>query len=223
MRVVTGATPQAVARLTLAGALLKLLDVAIHLEIARPRGHEAGDEIGQSVARAVVREVAARARNAGLAGQMALGADGIAARRRKPGGVHHFGLAFDVLGTGPVAALARNTILSKRRIAVGVDRALSPTRLAGVAEEAGWLDGPAPAGCGIGRVAGRDVPGTGLRVPRDRRLEEESVADEAKAPAGSSRADVVAELALLSLLAPGEPDQAVGIDVITDLGCGVAE
>ena len=129
---------------------------------------------------------------------MALRTDPVAARRREFGGVHHLGLAFDVQGTGPVAALAADTVLAESRIAVAIERALAPADLAGVAEEAGWLDRPAPAGCGVGRIPGRDVPGPGLRVPRDRRLEEESVAEVGKAAAGNAGSDVVAELALIS-------------------------
>src|ERR1700722_1608558 len=101
---------------------------------------------------------------------MALGTDSIAARGRKRRWVHHLGLAFDVQRTGPVAALTSDPVLVKSGIGIGIQRALAPASLAGMAEEAGGLDGPAPAGGGIGRVAGGDVPRTGLRVPSDRGL-----------------------------------------------------
>ena len=198
VRVVTGSTPQPVARGALAAALCKFFHVAIDLELAPLRGHNVSDEIGQQVARAIVCQLAACADDARLAGQMALGTYAIASLGRKFGGVHHLALAFDVQGTGTVAALAARYRSGQKPDRHRHSRALAPARLAGMAEEAGRLDRPAPAGYGIGGVAGRDVPGTGLRVPGDRRLEEESVAEVAKAAAGNTRADVVAELALVS-------------------------
>ena len=122
-----------------------------------------------------------------------------------------------------MAALTADAVLRKSRIGIGVLRALAPADLAGVAEKAGWLDRPAPARYGVGRIAGRDVPGAGLRVPGDGRLEKESVADIAKAATRNAGSDVVAELALVSRFALGQPDQAVGVDVVSDLGSGVAE
>src|SRR4051794_853488 len=135
---------------------------------------------------------------------MALGTDRIPARRRKLGRVYHFAFTFDVQGTGSVTPFTGNTVLIEGRISIGVYRAFARARLAGVAEKAGWLDGPAPSRCRVGRVARRDVPGTGLRVPCDRRLEKESVADVAKAATGNAGSNVVAKLALISLFTLGQ-------------------
>ena len=97
-----------------------------------------------------------------------------------------------------MAALTPHTVLPKGGIAVPVLRALAPANLARMAKEAGWLDRPAPAGCRVGRITWRDVPRTRLRVPGDRRFEEESVARIGEAAAGNAGSDVVAELALVS-------------------------
>jgi len=62
-----------------------------------------------------------------------------------------------------------------------------------------------------------------LGVPGDRRFEEEVVEDEAETAACDTGADVVVELSLLSLVALGEAYQALGIDVVADLGRVVAK
>ena len=223
VRIVTGAAPKTIARGALAGALCQLPDMAVDLEIATRRVHKGGHEIGQQVARAIVRHSAVRPGNTGLARKMALGTDRIAGRGREFGGIYHFGLTLDMQGARPVAAFAPDAILGKGRVGVTVDRAFAGTDLAGVAIEAGWIDRPTPIGCVIRRITGGDILGSGLRVPGDGRLEEKPAAQIAEAATGDTGADEVTELALVFDLAFGEPDRAFGVDVVTHIGSGVSE
>src|SRR5436305_349377 len=154
---------------------------------------------------------------------MALRTDVIAARRRKPGGIDHLPLAFHVQRAGSVATLAADAVLRKSRIAVCILRPLASANLAGVAKQAGWLDRPAPVGRGIGRIPGRDVPGTRLRIPGNGRLEQESIAKVAKAATRNAGSEEVAELPLLSRIPLREPDQTAAVDVVTNSGSGVEE
>jgi len=122
-----------------------------------------------------------------------------------------------------MTTLTADTALTERGIGVGVYCTLAQPCLAGMAEEAGRLDGTAPARDGVSRISRRDVPRTGLGIPRDGGLEQEAIAEVAEAPAGRSRSDVVVELAMVEPGAFGEPDQAFGIDIVADLGRCVAE
>src|SRR5436305_20657 len=115
---------------------------------------------------------------------MALGTHAIAASGSQFDGIHHLPLALNVQGARPVTAFAPDTVLGEYRVCVPVYRALPPTGLAGVAEEARWLYRPAPTGNRIPRIARRDVPRRRLCIPRHRRLEKESVPEIGKAPAG---------------------------------------
>ena len=182
VRVVAGAAPQAIARHPLAGALRELLDVAVHLQAAlSPRRRSRRRSRDRRSPGPVVREFAAGAFDTGFAREMALGADRIAARRLEFRRVDHLALAFDVERAGPVAALAGHAILFEGRIGVGVLRALAPARLTGMAGQARGFDGAIPARDGVALVSRRHVPLAGLGVPRDRCLEEKSVARVEKA------------------------------------------
>src|SRR4051812_47817549 len=98
---------------------------------------------------------------------MALGADGIAARRFEFGRVDHFPFAFDVERAGPVAALAGPGIGVGGRIGGGVLRALTPAWLTGMAGETRWLDGTVPARRGVPFISRGHVPFGGLGIPGD--------------------------------------------------------
>src|SRR6516165_2613750 len=92
-----------------------------------------------------------------------------------------------------MTTFAGNTILFERRVPVRILRPLTPPRFTGVAAKAGRFDGAIPARNAVAFVAGRHLPLSGLRIPGDGRLEEESVVCVQKTASRGSGADVVVQ------------------------------
>jgi len=101
-------------------ALCKLFHVTVDLQRCAFIGNEVGGEIGEQVSGSIVGELASGADDTCVAGEVALGADGIAASGVELGRIHHCAFALDVERTGAVTPLAGNAALFEGWIAIAV-------------------------------------------------------------------------------------------------------